>query len=184
MAGEQKPPVHLMLDLETLGTAPGCALLSIGAVIFDPVGRTLGAEFYANIEPITCAEAGLWTDSKTVEWWESQSPEARAGLEQNRQALHLSLALFGDFYVDSGATHLWCHGPNFDEPILGAAYRASHMAVPWKYNAARCTRTIYELAGVGLDRATGVHHHALDDAKAQAEAAIRALGLLAMARQA
>ena len=41
---------HIMVDLETWGTAPGCDIRSIGAVVFDPVAGTLGATFYVNVE--------------------------------------------------------------------------------------------------------------------------------------
>ena len=38
---------HAMTDLETLGKAPGCKILSIGAVMFNESG--VGRPFYAAI---------------------------------------------------------------------------------------------------------------------------------------
>lgn len=34
-------PIHIMLDLETWGTRPGCEIRSIGACVFDPVSGTV-----------------------------------------------------------------------------------------------------------------------------------------------
>ncbi len=59
---------HLMLDLETWGTAPGSALRSIGAVFFDLDGKT-GETFYRNIDKQSCLDAGLKIDPATVSWW-------------------------------------------------------------------------------------------------------------------
>jgi DNA polymerase III epsilon subunit-like protein len=39
-----EPMSDVMIDLETLGRRPGCAILSIGAVEFGPAG--LGRELY------------------------------------------------------------------------------------------------------------------------------------------
>lgn len=169
---------HIMVDLETLGTAPGCVILSIGAVAFNPESGGMEAEFQCNIVPATCEVFGLKSNPQTVAWWAEQSPEARAALEVDQIALSLALARFGDFYSDNGGTHLWGHGGNFDEPVLAAAYLATGMTLPWKYSAARCTRTIYELAGVQPDRGRGTHHNALDDARNQAAAVIEAYRIL------
>ena len=38
---------HAMIDLETLGTAPDCAVLTIGAIKFDPnIAKPAWDEFY------------------------------------------------------------------------------------------------------------------------------------------
>lgn len=38
---------HIMIDLETLDTSPSAAIISIGAVKFDPATQTpLGDKFY------------------------------------------------------------------------------------------------------------------------------------------
>lgn len=42
----------------------------------------------------------------------------------------------------------------------------------------RDTRTLFDLAGVKVDRGSGTHHNALDDACAQAEATVKALTIL------
>lgn len=173
---------HCMLDLETWGTRPGCSIRSIGAVIFDPWQSGLGAEFYANVDGESCSSAGLTVDPDTAEWWESQSPEARAHLRGTRRTLDYALTLVSAFWRANGATFIWGHGASFDPPILEACFRAVGTPVPWKFWDIRDTRTLFDLANVSLKDfpRAGTHHNALDDAKHQAlavQAAYKKLGI-------
>lgn len=71
---------HCMIDLETMGTSPGCAIASIGAVIFDPERPHDGStapEFYAVVDLASCQSVGLTMDAGTVYWWLTQSQKAR-----------------------------------------------------------------------------------------------------------
>lgn len=171
-AGAQLADV--MIDTETLGTAPGSAILSIGAVMFGPAG--LGEEFYAPISLASCTAAGLTIDPGTVAWWMKQSEAARAAaFRDDAEPLAAVLEQFTCWLNLVDAERPWAQGANFDPPLLEAAYRACGMTPPWKYWDVRDTRTLYDLAGVRVDRARGTHHNALDDARAQAEAAVVAL---------
>lgn len=170
-----------MLDLETFGTTPGSVLRSIGAIAFDPVTGELGRAFLVNVDRASCEEVGLHVDPKTELWWSEQSIEAQAALERDPLPLRDALVAFELWFEAVEGSRLWCHGPNFDEPLLAAAYRACYLTVPWQFASARCTRTIYDLAGVKPDRAAGVHHNALDDARAQALAVIEAYRILGLA---
>jgi hypothetical protein len=171
-----------MVDLETFGSTPGSVVVSIGAVGFDPVGGQLGEGFYALIDPASCAAAGLTLDPATVSWWLRQSDAARSALTGGGDvSLRCALEAFAGWWRRHGFTCFWGHGANFDEPLLGAAYRACGLRTPWKYSASRCTRTLFDLAGVQPDRAEGVHHNALDDARAQAIAAMAAFHKLGLA---
>jgi DNA polymerase III epsilon subunit-like protein len=173
---------HMMLDLETLGTVPGCVVLSIGAVEFDP-SDGLGAEFHAAISVDDCGmDYGLTVDPLTEQWWERQSKEARDAAFGGSCVLREALAQFDAFYLGAETTCLWGHGASFDAPVLAAAYAAIGWKEPWAYNATRCTRTLYEAAGVdpkAPEFQVGTQHNALDDAKAQALAAIEAMRRLA-----
>ena len=62
-------PQNCMLDFETWGTAPGSALRSIGAVMFDPHSDVIGETFYANFDDASCIAVGLVQDAQTVKWW-------------------------------------------------------------------------------------------------------------------
>lgn len=161
---------HIMVDLETLGTKPGAVIRSIGAVAFDPAALTLGQTFYINIDRVSCEAIGLTVDPDTVAWWAKQSAEARARLETDPVTIAEALDRFTAFWREADGHQIWGHGASFDAPILEAAYRALGRRTPWPFSACRDTRTLYEMAGVAPDRAAGLHHDALDDAKAQAVA--------------
>lgn len=166
-----------MVDTETLGTTPGSAILSIGAVMFGPAG--LGATFYAPVLLQSCMDFGLTVDPNTITWWMSQSDQARAAaFRADASPLPRVLLDFSAWFIAQNALRPWCQGANFDAPLLEAAYKACSLPVPWKFWNVRDTRTLYELAGVKVDRSKGTYHNALDDAKAQAEAAVKALRIL------
>lgn len=169
---------HAMIDTETWGKLPGCALRSIGAVMFDPVAGTLGARFYVNITRASGEAVGLHVDKDTEAWWGRQGAAAQAALEPDQRPLLTALVLFADWWREQAARHPWCHGATFDEPILRLAFLACRLPVPWDFWNARDTRTLYDLAGVKPDKAEGVEHHALDDAVRQARAACVAYGRL------
>jgi len=168
---------NAMIDTETLGTKPGAAILSIGAVMFDQYG--LGGTFYAPVLLESCISVGLTIDPATVTWWMRQSDEARAAAFRDDAApLWKVLGDFYDWFNANRAKHPWCHGATFDAPILEAAFKACGLAAPWAYWNVRDTRTLYDLAGVKVDRAAGTHHNALDDAINQAKAAAQAMRIL------
>lgn len=164
----------IMLDLETLGTRPGCVIRSIGACTFNPNGEGTGAEFYVNVSEISCGQAGLTVDPKTAEWWSKQSKEAQDALLVDQKSLSDALWSFTTWFHTHGGERVWSHGANFDQPILEAAYVAEGsfpIGAPWSYWSSRCTRTLFDVAQVDTKaggRRGGVHHNALDDAKFQA----------------
>ena len=170
----------IMLDLETLGTKPGCIVLSIGAVFFGPDG--LGQEFYRVISIPKSEKIGLGTDRDTVEWWNKQSEEARmvVGAANGPDAVSpiVAAAEFSEFvesYGDKNEVRVWGNGSDFDQPILAEIYHRVGVPVPWKFWNNRCYRTLkYLNPSEKLVRA-GVYHNALDDAKSQAEHAVRML---------
>lgn len=183
--------IHFMLDLETVGTLPGSAIASIGVQAFDPFNRKadalLGPGFYRAVDLRSCQKVGLTLDADTVYWWLSQSDEARAALCVADTSIQQALSDLDRYLLDNvmGAgsfkegdytqqlrvrnnMKLWCHGAGFDEPLLKAAYRACGLVEPWDFRNVRDTRTIYDPADVRPERSEGTHHHALDDARAQA----------------
>lgn len=173
--------VHCMLDLETVGLRPGCAILSIGAVLFDVENgvRSVDGTFKCNVTRESCAEARLSFDPKTEEWWDAQSNEAKAAL-YDPEPVHLLTALddFVRFYEKSGVTTLWSHGAATDVPWLEAAFHACNITPPWNYRAPRDTRTLYDLDPDFEPTKATVEHCALSDAVAQATDVVRVLRLL------
>ncbi len=180
-----------MLDLETLGTAPGSVILSIGAVHF---GRgEIHSEFHTHITPESCCAAGLKIDTSTAMWWMGQSEAARQSvLEGQKNAVQLwdGLMLFKNWLVECMRTQggpiepervrLWGNGASFDCAQFAAAHRAVEIRrLPWKYSGERCYRTVKALhPEVPEESREGIHHNALDDAKHQARHLMKLLPTL------
>ena len=178
--------VHIMFDLETLGTVPGCSILSIGAVRFHPEENRLSDEFYKVVSRLSCADHFLEENDDTIEWWETKSPEARQVLydaENHDIAVTLpaALMLLNDWMLGMGgmrSIRLYGNGADFDNPILRVAQDAAKV-LPFNSKAGhfggRCYRTLKSLdelfgpafAAPKLER-QGTYHNALDDAKHQA----------------
>ena len=161
-------PTRVMLDLETLGTDPGCVILSIGAVRFDSDGPT-DDEFHKSISLASCTDAGLEIDVGTLEWWLGQDEAARevlTGGHDLRETLHG----FQTWYQYADPDEIWAFSPSFDCAILEAAYEAVDYRVPWSYRDERCARTLAALPGAVRTEgeADETHHDALDDARWQA----------------
>ncbi len=176
---------HIMLDLETLGTTPGSIILAIGACYFSPVDG-LGREFYRVISRESCEKAGLVSEPATVDWWSKQSPEARRVLEltESPQAYVLDHALrdFTSFVGKEGSpddTRIWGNGADFDNALIMYAYKTVGLPVPWKFWNNRCYRTMKSFApNVPAPPRRGTHHNGLDDAKTQAEHAVKIMQAL------
>lgn len=166
---------HVMLDLETLGRRPGCPVISIGAVEMTPVG--LGEEFYRNLAVEEQVAHGLKIDPDTQEWWSEQSDDARKALSENVGPAPVVLTDFANWLRQFGdKVCVWGNGANFDQPVLVAAYEAFAWTAPWQFYNDRCYRTLKNLyKSIRIGDRQGPEHHALYDAKAQAEHAIRIL---------
>jgi len=167
---------NLMVDLETLGTRPGCVVLSIGAVWFDHTG--LGEPFHTVISRDSCKEHGLFEDEDTLAWWARQSEQAKATLNEATGGgvlLPRALQDFQDFVKQQTSVKVWGNGADFDNPILSAAYHAAGMKQAWTAYNGRCYRTLKNLfPDVKMERG-GIHHNALDDAISQAKHAVAIL---------
>lgn len=168
---------NIMLDVETLGTAPGCVILSIGACEFGEDG--VGKMYYEMIDPESCVDWGLTIEPRTVMWWMDQNDEARKHLTQARKiSISEALSKLITSFKWKGKK-VWCNGASFDFPILSAGYKAVGMREPWEYWGQMDYRTlknivppsVYESACVTAT----VKHDALADAVAQAETAIKLL---------
>jgi DNA polymerase III epsilon subunit-like protein len=162
---------RIMLDIETLGTEPGAAIASIGAVRFDREG--VGEEFFASVSLADCQAHGLEIDAETLSWWLNQPAQAREQLHGG-QPLADALAELTAF-VD-GADEVWANSPAFDCVLLRAAYRAVGRECPWQYYDERDYRTLRETLDTWPDREQqGTAHDGLDDARYQARCLIDAL---------
>lgn len=154
---------HVMLDLETLATSPDAAILSIGAVLFDPdQGRIANAEeggtFYRVIDLGNSREPGV-IDPRTVEWWMDQALKSPAAAEAvfkvgGRVELGAALGDFAAWLLSRGCTRescrewrIWANDPDFDVTILASAYARYGIELPFSYKGSRSMRTLAELSG-------------------------------------
>lgn len=174
---------HVMLDLETLSTRVGCAIMQIGAVVFDLPGDNEGWDegllpsstrrFILNVNIIDEVVKGAHIDKKTADWWGSRP--TTAGLCASPQLPKVALDAFEQWYKHVKGSVLWSHGAAADIPWLEAMYHRHGREKPWHYRAPRDTRTLFWLAGLaGWDDprnapdAPEVTHDALQDAVDQA----------------
>lgn len=171
-----------MLDLETMGNSSNAAIVSIGAVFFEPLTGETGEEFYQVVSLNSSAHYGE-LDSSTVLWWLKQSDEARAVFEdKNKVTLRVALEAFTAWIADHCDRNekdktnavVWGNGPTFDNVILGNAYKAVRLRQPWLFANDRDVRTVVDLGRYlrGIDpkkdlTLEGTAHNALDDAKFQ-----------------
>jgi hypothetical protein len=159
-----------MLDLETLGTLPGSAILSIGAVPFNPItGRISCVNFYCNLMTAPQLERGMTENEETKKWWSEQSAEARARLSNpSPLGVHMALALFREFWRDQGIKYIWSHGAGFDVVLMEHLMRAFSFEIPWHHRDVLDTRTVYHMTGLKPRKDMGLAHYAVDDAREQA----------------
>lgn len=166
---------HVMVDLETMSLSPNAAILSIGAVEFGSEG--LGEEFYARIRLDSAMREGGEVSASTIMWWLQQSDAARAEFAKPACAINHALEDFSTYLSTIGNVDeicVWGNGAAFDNVVLASAYHRLGWTMPWKYWNDRCFRTVKcLLPQEELPPREGTHHHALDDAKYQAQCAVK-----------
>lgn len=171
---------HLMLDIETMSTDPDAAILTIGAVRFDPNQINTVEELHADshlVGPISLQSNERWNrhmSAGTIEWWLNQSRDAQKGLiEGAPMDLRNALTKFVQWAQQQfpPITTIWANSPTFDMCILHNAFRYTNVLWPWKFWAERDVRTAIEM--VYPDKQlppfeAGVAHDARDDVIKQA----------------
>ncbi len=171
--------IHVMLDLETMGNTSNAAIVSIGAVVFNPATGKLGADFE---QVINLNSSAYYSDidASTVTWWLIQSEEARAIFQRDtpKSSLKDSLLELNQWLADLGEAkdiQLWGNGSGFDNVILANAFKAVRIRPNFSHWNDRDVRTIVEMGrsilGINPKETMvreGTHHSALDDAKFQA----------------
>lgn len=161
---------HAMIDIETLGTEPGCVVMSVGAVKFDP---------YTNNEPHDKKHWKLDIDSQsekgriiredTIEWWAKQDEHVREAAFSEHDRTELSV-----FFKDlnkwcTGVDKIWCQGPQFDMVILENLYNQFNVHHNWAFWQIMDSRTLFNVMPEDPRRAIQEDlHDALADAYWQA----------------
>ena len=170
---------HLSIDLETMGTEPGCPILSIGAVYFDPETGEMGDHFYKAISLESSMELGMKPSASTIMWWMQQSEEARN--EFVHKICYPAEKVLREFREFASGSTPWGNGATFDIGLLEAAFSMIGLPPTWKFWAIRDLRTLVELTRGEDLRALpfgGEKHNALYDAIHQAKMVITGVGLM------
>jgi len=161
----------IMIDLETLATSPDAAILTIGAVKFDPFGDDINEpnceKFYVRVDLDSCDRIGLVTNDDTINWWSQQSKEAQEEAFSPDDRIDIVDAMNQLYKFCWGAKRVWSHGASFDVVICEHIFNKIQKAVPWKFWEVRCTRTLFDI-GIDPERPPVLKHHALEDAWNQA----------------
>ncbi|EPE4982723.1 3'-5' exoribonuclease domain-containing protein [Escherichia coli] len=167
--------IHLMIDIETMEKNPNAAIISIGAIFFDPQTGDMGPEFSKTIDLDT---AGGVIDRDVIKWWLKQSREAQSAILTDEIPLDDALLQLREFIAENSGeffVQVWGNGANFDNVILRRSYERQGIPCPWHYHNDRDVRTIVELGkAIDFDARTaipfeGERHNALDDARYQAK---------------
>ena len=191
---------HISLDFETLGLGENAALLSIGAVAFDPASGELGSEFYSAIDPRTQPNRDI--DPSTVLWWLKQDDAARSKItdalkftdmiesgevdalegeaveevfENAAHPIHHVARAFINWVEHfNDEVEVWTNG-SVDHAWLESMMKYSGLKNPIKFWNQRDYRTLKALYPDVTAEFSGVKHNALDDAIHQAKHAMAIL---------
>jgi hypothetical protein len=156
-----------MVDIETLDTEPTSAILSIGAVMFDPNGDgTIDAPFHQNITFESALEHGTFSES-TVSWWEKQGDDAKASLF-DPTPVELRVALVDFIRWAKKAKNVWANSPSFDVIILRNACKECDLKWPFSPWVELDVRTLKNILPTNKKSMfKGTSHNPVDDAMNQ-----------------
>ena len=158
---------NFMIDIETLDTENTAAVISIGAVVFDPDSKEVeDRTFHVNIEFEEALKHGTFSES-TIAWWERQNEEAKASLfEPEPIPLKDALVAF-EKYVRSWKPKpkfIWGNSPAFDIAILRHACKNTGLKFPFTPWVEMDVRTLKNLLPKEtIPKKEGINHSAVDD---------------------
>lgn len=136
-----------MIDLETLGTRPGDAIISVGGVLFDRETKSIGPGFRANIDIKQVLAAGFGVTGGTLKFWFEQSDEARKQALESPMPMTGVLMGLAEFLTggEGGVNEevrVWGNGAPFDNVLLREMYQRLGLQEPWSHWNDRCFRTL------------------------------------------
>lgn len=158
---------NLMVDIETLNNINTSAIISIGAVIFDPESKHVEErKFHVNIDFEDALKYGTYSDD-TVDFWARQSEAATATLFDPTPGTLLEALEAFDKYIGSWKPKpkwIWGCSPSFDVANLRHAYNQFDRKFPFIFWKEMDVRTLKNL----LPKETkpimeGNAHTAVDD---------------------
>ena len=136
--------MHVMIDIETLGTAPGSAITQIAAVRFDDEKVYEPWSIYVSIDE-QCSR-GASIDIDTTRWWSERPEEFKRQINKlTANGVKYSLGRLAEEV--RGCSHIWANSPNFDIVLLEDLYRRFEVKIPWSHKQLMDMRTACFMRG-------------------------------------
>lgn len=171
---------HIMVDLETLGTADHAPIIQIGAVRFDwraspdaPEGWVSSpyGEFRVNVDWRKPYFGTI--DPDTMLWWLKQDERTRQQVfdQDGAKGLRSAVSSFFDWVKAGGDVEgVWADSPSFDLRLIRQAAERCGVRYPFTHRQERDVRTLKKELALESDipEFVGKQHDALDDAHFQA----------------
>lgn len=176
--------MHLMIDIETIGTAASTVVLSVGVCSFNKEGVHAKKEWTLDMQEQI--KLGRTFDQDTLFWWMKQKDEAKKAFDPKLPKIALK-EFFAEFeaFIDEELAKQkekrdelkpWGNCSMFDLTIIEDLYRnqgAGKDAIPWKFWNVFSYRTFNHLTKAkDLVKREGIYHNAADDAEYQAKCVI------------
>jgi len=158
--------MHLMIDLETGGTSPGCAIFSIGACLFDPYSQNKPQHtYYEEISHQSCMENNLVFEKSTMDWWKDQGtpPNGIKPIQQVCKEFSLWLSNAPGL-CNQHIIGQWANSPSFDLVLLKHVFNLFNIRWPFQYWQELDVRTLKAIAFPNGDYHLNNSHNALNDA--------------------
>jgi len=160
----------ISIDIEAMSLQPTAAIISIGAVMFDPQGDWIGDSFHIDISLQDGLRHGLTADAETILWWIGQEGEARHHViigQQDPAPLYVGLEAFCSWMPKDA--EVYAKQASYDFAAIRHACGKVGLRAPWDHRAEVCMRKMLaDYTGPKLPENAGRPHHALDDARHQA----------------
>jgi hypothetical protein len=153
-----------MLDIETLGIAPGSIVLEIAAATFDTEGN-IHAEFTRHIDILDSLANGLTADPDTCKWH----------IQRRTNIHYINASVFSLWHVMSSLRmfidhhrpfNIWAWGMDFERAHLQHLATLIGQPLPWPYYKSADARTVWNVAYTGK-KPERRPHTALEDVRAQ-----------------
>jgi len=154
--------LSLILDIETLDTAPTSVITEIGVLVFNRSDFTELACLSVAPCIFTQLAKGRSTSPETIAFHQAKStlPEINTRYHP-KDAVHA----LRQFIAAYNPRRIWIQGPDFDRPVLEDFCTQFGDALPWEFWRTRDTRTIWDAAFPDVKHAPRPHH-ALPDCRA------------------
>lgn len=159
----------LMLDLETVGTNPGCAIIAIACTPFNANTGKIYKDrtFYTAINFEDSMKYGFSYDRNTVNWWLKTNEELFVTLKEDKTTVQQATVAFMK-YMESlpKGIRVWGNSARFDLGILSYfLFKQKIYITPWVTWNERDFRTIKNLDKNTAESIAfeGEKHNPLDD---------------------